>query len=231
MNSPSEPSREAAIAIYQSDQARISAIGSAALTMLGAGLAYVVATLPFTGSLVKKIASLTNHTHMAAGIFLYSLPSLLWVIAAYHCLLTLEAMMRTISARVIEQQLSTDAQLKHSNEGIAFGFEASDSVIDFRQQPLRHKLLSLISFGGIFIVICTYTVVMLVLGAHYIWWIPAAVIYGLVFCLVIYSWIRGIRRATKHQNKAGIGSKRSRKSLAPRPGGEDLQGVSDKATN
>src|SRR6266568_262096 len=43
----------ALIAIYQTDQARISAVGSVTLTMLGAGITYLVATAPFARSLAE----------------------------------------------------------------------------------------------------------------------------------------------------------------------------------
>jgi hypothetical protein len=201
-----QPSREALIAIYQSDQTRISAIGSTTLTMLGAGLTYVVATLPFTQSLVRGIQQLSkHHAQIASGIFLYSLPSLLWVIAAYHCLLTLEAMARTVSARIIEQKLATYGQLnvgKHRD--IAFGFEASDDVIAFGQQKFRHKLLTIIAYGGILCVICAYTIIMILLGGAYIWRMPAEITYGAIFLIVIYSWIRGIIATTKTQKDANL---------------------------
>ncbi len=199
----------ALIAIYQTDQARISAVGSVTLTMLGAGITYLVATAPFARSLAEKLAKQFPQSDWVPGTFLASLPLLLFIIAAYHSLLTLEAIFRTVSARAIEVELVSTAGLDRKKA--RFGAGASDHVLDLRQQPIPFKLATGIAYGGIILIVAVYAVAMLIMSVHYIHeavWIPIA-IYSILTVLIAQSWLYGLTKAQKAQDVAYLNSEKS----------------------
>jgi hypothetical protein len=199
----------ALIAIYQTDQARISAVGSVTLTMLGAGITYLVATAPFARSLAETLAKQFPRSDWVPGTFLASLPLLLFIVAAYHSLLTLEAIFRTVSARAIEVELVSAAGL--DKKKVRFGAGASDHVLDLRQQPIPFKLATGIAYGGIVLIVAVYAVAMLIMSVHYIhgWvWIPIAV-YSALTVLIVQSWLYGLTKAQKAQDAAYLDSEKS----------------------
>jgi hypothetical protein len=202
-------SEAALIAIYQMDQERISAVGNVTLTILGAGLTYLVATAPFARSLAETLAKQFPRSDWVPGTFLASLPLLLFIIASYHSLLTLEAIFRTVSARAIEVELLSIAHL--DPEKVRFGAGASDYVLDLRQQPIRFKLATGISYGGIVLIVAVYAVAMLIMSVHYIHkevWIPV-VVYSVLTVLIAQSWLYGLAKARKAQDVAYLKSGKS----------------------
>jgi hypothetical protein len=221
MSNPGPPSKEALTAIYQADQARISAIGSAALTMLGADLTYVVTTTPFAQGLAERLKK-SFHADLAAGVFLVILPSLLWVIAAYMALLTIEAATRTVSARVIEQKLIEYAQLKTGrHKDTLFGFEGSDAILDFNQAKWPHRLASLVAYTGIFAITILYTGVMIALAGKYICILSATIVYVALAAVVTLCWTRGLRDVRKSQRNAGFLSRGERRAWIKALGRKD----------
>ena len=203
-------SEAALITIYQMDQARISAVGSVTLTMLGAGLTYLVATAPFARSLADTLAKQFPRSEWIPGTFLASLPLLLFIIAAYHSLLTLEAIFRTVSARAIEVKLVSIAEL--DPDKTRFGAGASDYVLDLRQQPIQFKLATGISYGGVVFIVAVYAVAMLIMSVHYIHegvWIPIAV-YSVLAALIVQSWLYGLAKAQKAQDIAYLKPEKKR---------------------
>jgi hypothetical protein len=170
--------------------------------MLGAGITYLVATAPFARSLAEKLATQFPRSHWVPGTFLASLPLLLFIIAAYHSLLTLEAIFRTVSARAIEVELVSRTDLDPKK--VRLGARASDYVLDLRQQPPCFKLATGITYGGVILIVAVYAVAMLIMSIHYIHegvWIPI-VVYSILTAFITQSWLDGLTKAQKAQDVA-----------------------------
>ena len=80
--------------IYTADRADTASSMNVALALLGAGIAYVAATLAFSGTLSRSLGWIT--------VFL---PFPLWLIAAFHSLIAISAMIRSISITQLETLL------------------------------------------------------------------------------------------------------------------------------
>lgn len=130
--------------IYTADRADNSA--GEVFAILGAGAAYITATLAFSGQIFRSIGWL--------GPFL---PLPLWIMAAYQSLLTGVAMVRSLSIRAIESKLLNSTNFSEQ-QARAIGLQSSERVINVNDASLIHKAASFATYGGIMLMICAYTV-------------------------------------------------------------------------
>ena len=161
--------------IYTADRADNSA--GEVFAILGVGAAYVTATLAFSSQIFRSIGWL--------GPFL---PLPLWIMVAYQSLLTGVAMVRSLSIRAIEGKLleSTDFSEQQSQ---AIGLQSSERVINVSDASFIHKAISFATYGGIVLMICAYTLFVILMDPHLtnIWRIIAYASYTIFAALVIVS--------------------------------------------
>ena len=161
--------------IYTADRADNSA--GEVFAILGVGAAYVTATLAFSSQIFRSIGWL--------GPFL---PLPLWIMVAYQSLLTGVAMVRSLSIRAIEGKLleSTDFSEQQSR---AIGLQSSERVVNVSDASFIHKAISFATYGGIVLMICAYTLFVILKDPHLtsIWRIIAYASYTIFAALVIAS--------------------------------------------
>ena len=87
---------QALSALYQGEKTDASAIFNTAMAMMGVAVAYLVGAIPF----VHKISE-----GPMPWLFLLLLPTPLWLVVAFHSLITLNAMSHGISVKIIEDAL------------------------------------------------------------------------------------------------------------------------------
>src|ERR1039458_2606526 len=99
-------------ALYQGEKTDASYIFNTAMVMMGVAVTYVVGAIPFVGNLSRPpITSSALASSEVAWLFLLLLPIPLWLIAAFHSLITLNAMSHGISVRIIEDELFKASEL------------------------------------------------------------------------------------------------------------------------
>jgi hypothetical protein len=167
--------------IYTADRADNSA--GEVFTILGAGAAYITATLAFSGQIFRSIGLL--------GPFL---PLPLWIMVAYQSLLTGAAMVRSLSIRAIESKLlnSTDFSKLQAQ---AIGLQSSERVLNVNDASFVHKVISFATYGGIVLMVCAYTVFVISTDPDIAntWRIVAYTGYAFLAILVVASHCDNIR--------------------------------------
>src|SRR5437763_1215785 len=80
-------------ALYQGEKTDASQIFNTAMAMMAVAVAYLVGAVPFLGS-IRQLP--------LGWLFLLLVPVPLWIIVAFHSLITLNAMSHGISVQIIE---------------------------------------------------------------------------------------------------------------------------------
>jgi hypothetical protein len=138
--------------IYAAERADNSA--GEVFAVLGAGVAYIAATIAFSSRIFRSIGWLGP-----------LLPIPLWIIAAYQSLSAGGAMLRSLSVREIENRL-----LKYTNftsdQYAAIGLRASDKIMNVMRAGLIHKAANIAAYGGILAMITAYTIYIILKDPH-----------------------------------------------------------------
>jgi len=192
-------------ALYQGEKTDASYVFNTAMAMMGIAVAYLVAAIPFVDNL----------SHGPFGwLFLLLLPFPLWLIAAFHSLMTLNAMSHGISVRIIEDALFKASELR-VNRGLV-GSAAGDKIMDITQAKAVHKVTTVVVYGGVAFLVIGFTVyalysanVVLKNNSVALAQVPvvpvvekAIATYSLLLIMVALSWIVGILMINK--GRAGI---------------------------
>lgn len=187
-------------ALYQGEKTDASSVFNAAMAMMAAAVAYLVGAIPFVGDLSGK---------PSGWLFLLLLPMPLWLIAAFHSLMTLNAMSHGISVRIIEDALFEESRLRVNR--LLIGSAAGDKIMDFTQEKVVHKITTLVVYGGILFLVCVFTVYSLYSAKEVIEKqavlidVPivriAIVIYSLLAIMVVVSWIVGVLMIVKGRSE------------------------------
>lgn len=115
-------------ALYQGEKTDASYVANSAMAMMGFGVAYLVGAIVFVGNL--------SHGPIA-WLFLLLLPIPLWLIAAFHSLMTLNLMSHGISIRIIEDALFKASELPVERDLV--GSAAGDKTMDITQAKAAHN--------------------------------------------------------------------------------------------
>lgn len=179
-------------ALYQGEKTDASYVFNTAMAMMGIAVLYLVSILPFIGKFGEG---------PIGWLFLLLLPIPLWLIVAFHSLITLNAMSHGISVRIIEQALFevSDLQVKRDLVGSAAG----DKIMDITKSRTAHKLVTVVVYGGVALLVIGFTAYALytangiikndVALVHWrVIWIARG-IYSLLVITVALSWIVGFR--------------------------------------
>lgn len=188
-------------ALYQGEKTDASYVFNTAMVMMGVAVAYLVAAIPFVDNLSHK---------QNAELFLVLLPFPLWLIIAFHSLMTLNAMSHGISVRIIEDALFAASGLPCATREMV-GSASGDKVMDITQSKVVHKITTLVVYVGVAFLVVGFTVFALFSASKVdpdkVVWVHLSVIkiaiatYGLLLILVAWSWIAGICMINKGRNE------------------------------
>ncbi|GEM_PF-3299843 len=188
-------------ALYQGEKTDASYIFNTAMAMMGLAVAYLIGAIPFVTSL--------SHGPMG-WLFVLLLPTPLWLVVAFHSLITLNAMSHGISVRIIENRLFELSELarslKSDDEKKALrrwvGSAAGDRIMEIMQASLVHKAITSVVYGGVFCLVAGFTLYALhsantVLkdtvpaAARQRLLITASASYAILLVMVLLSWGKG----------------------------------------
>jgi hypothetical protein len=187
-------------ALYQGEKTDASYVFNTAMVMMGVAAAYLVGAIPFVDKLSQG-----GGARPFDWLFLLLLPSPLWLIVAFHSLITLNAMSHGISVRIIEDALFQASGLLVDRDMV--GSAAGDKIMDITQAKPAHKLTTLVVYRGVGLLVIGFTAYALysangivksgvVLGLAPVVWIAIGT-YLLLLVMVTRSWIVGIRMMKK----------------------------------
>jgi hypothetical protein len=182
-------------ALYQGEKTDASYIFNTAMALMAIAVAYLVFAIPSVGNL-------SGGQH--AGVFLILLPVPLWLVAAFHSLITLNAMSHGVSVQIIEQQLFDASELQVRRDLV--GSAAGDRIMDINKSKLIHRCTTVFVYAGVAILIVGFTCyavysasevkpAALAVPAHAVW--AAAFSYGLLLLMVGLSWLVGLKMINK----------------------------------
>jgi hypothetical protein len=194
-------------ALYQGEKTDASNIFNTAMAMMGIAVAYLIGAIPFVTSL--------SHGPMG-WLFVLLLPMPLWLVVAFHSLITLNAMSHGISVRILENRLfvlseltrlvkSEDEKLKSKGERLLrqwVGSAAGDRIMDITQASWIHGVITSVVYGGVFLLVAGFTLYALHSGnnvlneaaavaSHQCLSIAASASYAFLFVMVLLSWGSG----------------------------------------
>lgn len=172
-------------ALYQAEKTDAAYIFNTAMAMMGAGVAYLVAMV----SVVQNLGGPSLSWRVALV-----LPFPLWLIAAFHSLITLNAMSHGVSVRIIEHALFTESGLLAETRSFV-GSAAGDRIMDINQSRRAHVITTLVVYVGVALMVLGFTGYVIVrawnnvsLGTR----TAAMVGYLLLAVVVASSWIVGL---------------------------------------
>jgi hypothetical protein len=196
-------------ALYQGEKTDASYVFNTAMAMMGVAVAYIVGAI----SVIDRFSSGT-----AGCLFLLLLPLPLWLVAAFHSLMTLTAMSHGISVRVIEDALFKKSELEVERDLV--GSAACDKIMDITRAKAAHVLTTLVVYGGIAFLVIGFTAYALYRAKevkdndtliHARALEIAMSVYFLFAVMVAYSWIEGLRTINKGRSDiSNVSSEESR---------------------
>jgi hypothetical protein len=186
-------------ALYQGEKTDASYIFNTAMVMMGVAVAYLFGAIPVMSNLMR------DGPAEIVWAFLLLLPIPLWLIVAFHSLVTLNAMTHGISVRIIEDALFEASGLEVERDLV--GSAASDKIMDIMQAKAIHILTTLVVYVGVVLLVVGFTVYALYSAKevveHDSILIHARVIeiatatYSLLAIMVALSWMVGLRMIDK----------------------------------
>jgi hypothetical protein len=163
------------VALYGADRAEAASTLSVAFALLGLAVAYVTGTLAFAELTFRQFGWLS-----------VLVPFPLWIIAAFHSLLTTSAMVRSVSIRALERKLQAKTSFKDLPPGL-IGMEASEKILNIKEAKRPHQLATGLAYGGIVLIFAFYTLYFLVrapgLGS-----VGRVVAFGLYVAIAVVVW-------------------------------------------
>jgi hypothetical protein len=169
-------------ALYQADRQDAAGILLAALALFAAGLTYL-----------GVVAVIINNVKLPGGQWtLAFLAFPLWVVASFHVLLNVNAAVKARSIDIIERHL-VDAAGFDKMQRQYVGSRASLRVTTIQEQPFALQVQTVVSYGGVLVIIIAFTVYCLAVAAKAEGWASAPVIvggvlYALLFGTVMLAW-------------------------------------------
>ena len=177
-------------ALYQGEKTDASYLFNTAMAMMGIAVSYVVGAIAFLGNPSRG---------PMPWLFLLLLPIPLWLIVAFHSLMTLNAMSHGISVRIIEDALFEASELR-VDRGLV-GSAAGDKIMDITQEKVVHKVTTFVVYAGVAGLVIGFTVYALYSAQGIVKddlvWILAIGAYSLLLIMVAASWIVGVRMINK----------------------------------
>ena len=178
-------------AVYGAIRADNTSLLNVSLALMGAGLAYLGATLAFAGQL-------GNVLHWLA---LAVLPMPLWIMVAFHSLLTSLAMTNAVTAKYLEEELLQLSGISADHCRL-LGYKRGDKIMDSSISAVPHRVMNYLIYGGFGLLAVAYTIYVLwhVAREHAVGSMAFDAFYFLVAVMVILSW----RAGSKHRDKLSV---------------------------
>jgi hypothetical protein len=181
-------------ALYQGEKIDASYLFNTAMAMMGIAVSYVVGAIAFLGNPSRG---------PMPWLFLLLLPIPLWLIVAFHSLMTLNAMSHGISVRIIEDALFDASELRVDR--CLVGSAAGDKIMDITQEKVVHKVTTFVVYAGVAGLVIGFTVYALYSAQGIVKddlvWILAIGAYSLLLIMVAASWIGGVRMINKGRSE------------------------------
>jgi hypothetical protein len=172
-------------ALYQAEKTDATGVFNTAMAMMGIGGAYLAAMM----TLADKFGDGSLNWFI---VLLIPLP--LWLIAAFHSLMTFNAMSHGVSVRIIEDALFRESGLQVERDLV--GSAAGDKIMDITKSGLTHRITTIVVYFGVAALVVGFTIFVL-----YLAWdkvsvcasVVAIVGYALLLIVVMSSWFKGMR--------------------------------------
>jgi len=191
-------------ALYQGEKTDASYVFNTAMVMMGIAVAYLVGAIPFVDKLSYGPIGAPSATVPHAWAYLLLLPIPLWLVVAFHSLITLNAMSHGISVTLIETELFgiTGMEARGVPRDM-IGSAAGDKIMDITRSALVHRVVTFVVYGGVGVFVIGFT--------GYTWSsaqqviaretargsgnlaVVALAIYAILLLLVLASWWVGLR--------------------------------------
>jgi hypothetical protein len=180
-------------ALYQGEKADASHLFNTVVEMSRVTVVYIIGAVLLTGKFGGGQLS---------WFFWVLSPLPIWLIAAFHCLMTLNAMSHGISIRIIEDALFEASGLPLGERDLV-GSAAGDKIMDITQAKAVHKLATAVVWGCISFLMVGFTVYALYSAngiikqnatlVHARVSEVAVAVYSLLAIMVCVSWVEGVR--------------------------------------
>ena len=179
-------------ALYQGEKTDSAYIFSTAMAMMGVAVAYLIGAMPFVRSLSQE---------PMGWLLLLLLPIPLWLVVAFHSLITFNAMTHAISISIIEDALFKASKLRVRRDLV--GSAAGEKIMDIRQAKAAHKVTTVVVYGGVALLVMGFTTYAVysatelskrnvALAQSPV--LPIAIVtYSLLLIVVGWSWFEGFR--------------------------------------
>lgn len=175
-------------ALYGSERTDLAGLLAQSFALTSLGVAYMGFAAGFLGGKNKILGG------DLLPLFL-AFPA--WTVGAFHVLILANVFAHNASVTILEQELVSVAGL--SRNGASLGHRAGDQVMNIRTQPWVLKAQTVISYGGIYLLIGGFTSYCIASAnrvATSAWTIEVvifAVMYALFAILITGAWIHVLR--------------------------------------
>jgi hypothetical protein len=180
---PEPGDRGAALgALYQAERQDAAQMLVTSLALIAGGLTYL-----------GVAAVLINNVALPGGPWVLAFLAFpLWVVASFHVLLVANALVRASSIDIIERRITAMAGFSESLR-TRLGSRAGQRVTNIAEQYPALKLQTIITYGGVLIIIVMFTFYCLDVAAKSKGWasvpvILAEVVYFLLFGAIAWAW-------------------------------------------
>jgi hypothetical protein len=183
-------------ALYQGEKTDASYLFNTSMVMMGAAVVYLVGAIPFVEKLCKE---------PFGWLFVLLLPIPLWLVVAFHSLMTLNAMSHGISVRIIEDELYSASGLRARRRLV--GSAAGDEIMDVTKAHVVHRITTRVVYGGVGFLVIVFTAYVLYAAIRaseaYVALFRALAVgiaittYAFLVIMVVTSWIVGVRKIQK----------------------------------
>jgi hypothetical protein len=171
--------------LYQGEKADATGILNVAMAMMGIGAAYIVGAVGF-------VDEFGSSSFPWLAVLLVPLP--LWLIAAFHSLLTLNGMMHGVSVQILEDRLCREARIEGETRRYV-GSKGGDQIMDVRKAKAAHRMATYFVYGGVAGAVVGFTAFVLTsVWQHLPLWVMvvAFIVYVGAFLIVGWSWAKGL---------------------------------------
>lgn len=133
-------------AMYGSERTDLAGLLAQSFALTSLGVAYMGIAAGFLGG---------KNTILGGELLPLVLAFPAWTVGAYHVLIVANVFAHNTSVEILERQLVTVAGLSSQSESL--GARAGDKVTNIATQPAILKPQTIISYGGIYLLIVSFT--------------------------------------------------------------------------
>lgn len=177
-------------ALYQAERADLATTLNVALSLVGIGTAYIIVAIGYVGRFGTQ--SLPWYAIAFA-------PIPLWIIAVFQSLLTLSAMMHSVSVQILENKLFRETGLpKHLRMYV--GSRSGDEIMDFRRaHPVHTAAFTFVQAAAAALIVAftVYTVGQVWADVSVTVRVAVVETYLVIMTIVGFSWGVGLYRVNK----------------------------------